>query len=397
MIELLDEPVTAITVQDRAAVALGSGKARTELAALVLRSANVKEIKNAAGRDEAHSFAMALVKARTSMAKIGKAARDDATMFSKAVIAEEKALLEITTPEEMRLLALRDAWDAARAFEKAEAERIEVARIVVIQLRIADIRDCAGLATQCKTSAAVEVLIQSLTDISMGGFAEFADDAHAAREASLARMKEISDAKHAEESERARIKAELVAEADRLSAERAQIAKERAEAVERERFAAKERAELERIQTLARAAEHAAQQAALDAQRAEQAKADNIAADARKAQDAADKAVRDAEAKKLADERAAFAAEQADARAVQEAENIRLADVAAELERQRIAALPKAEPVAAIPDAPILLAEPLTSQPSDAEIFTALAEYFDEEIEIVRGWVANMEFMKETS
>lgn len=117
------ETSTALTVTACAALALGSDKARTELAELVKKSANIVEVKNPAGREECHSAAMALVRARTNIEKIGKAARDDATKFSKAVIAEEKALIDITQPEETRLLALRNAWDEARAREKAEAER----------------------------------------------------------------------------------------------------------------------------------------------------------------------------------------------------------------------------------------------------------------------------------
>ena len=125
-IEMIDpEPSTALTVTARAALALGSDRARTDLAALIAKSAAINEIKNAIGRDQCHSAAMALVRTRTNIAKTGKAARDDATKFSKAVIAEENSLLAITAPEEARLLALRDTWDDAQAKEKAEAERKE--------------------------------------------------------------------------------------------------------------------------------------------------------------------------------------------------------------------------------------------------------------------------------
>lgn len=69
-IEMLDsEPGTALTVTARAALALGSDKARTELAALVLKSADIKEVRNAAGRDECHSAAMVLVAEQTAWAK----------------------------------------------------------------------------------------------------------------------------------------------------------------------------------------------------------------------------------------------------------------------------------------------------------------------------------------
>ena len=112
-IELLEKPTTELTVTARAALALSSEQTRKDLKELVAKSANIKEVKNTAGREEAHSYAMALVKARTTITKTGKAAREDAAAFQKAVIAEEKALIAITEGEETRLLALRDGWDAA--------------------------------------------------------------------------------------------------------------------------------------------------------------------------------------------------------------------------------------------------------------------------------------------
>jgi hypothetical protein len=238
-IELLEpEQSTALTVTERAAVALSSDKARTELAALVKKSAAIKEVKNAAGRDECHGAAMVLVKARTTIQKTGKAARDDATQFSKAVIAEEKELIAITQGEEDRLLSLRNTWDEARAAEKAEAERIERARIEAIVLRIADIRECAVLASQCRTAAEVDALIQNLAGDPMEGFEEFSDEADGVRTKSLARMMDIAGEKREQEAEAARAKAEREAEAARLVQEREELARQRAEQAELNRQAA---------------------------------------------------------------------------------------------------------------------------------------------------------------
>lgn len=297
--ELLEQPTTALTVTARAALALSSDKTRKELKELVAKSANIKEVKNAAGREECHSAAMVLVRARTTITKTGKAAREDAAAFQKAVIAEEKSLIAITEAEESRLMGLRDAWDAARAAEKAEAERIERERVAKIHLRIADIRETGNLALQARTSAMVESLIEKMTGQVLEGFDEFTEEAENTRTATLARMKEISDIKFTEEQERARIKAEQEAEAARLAAERAELERQRKEAAEAERIAAQERA-------------------------AQEAKAKA----ARDAEEAAAKAQRDAEAKRLADERAAFEAEQATARAAAQAQ-------ADELARQR--------------------------------------------------------------
>ena len=343
------EPSTALTVTARAAIALGSDKARIELAALVKKSASIKEIKNTAGRDECHGAAMALVKARTNIEKIGKAARDDATKFSKAVIAEEKALLDITTPEETRLVALRNSWDEARAAEKAEVERKERARIADIHLRIADLRDCAGLASQCKTSAEVEDLIDKMINQGLAGFDEFAGEAETTRTTTLARMKEISDAKFTEEQERARVKAEQEAERVRLAAERAELERERKESAERERIAAQERAKVE----------------------------------------AEAKAARDAEEAAMARKRELFLAEVA---AADKAQKQARAEFDAEVVRRDAEAKALAEPVVVIPAAQIL-----ASQPSDDEIFEAVAEYFEEEPDTARGWIRNMDFLKVTA
>ena len=183
------------------------------------KSANIKEVKNTAGREECHGAAMALVRARTTITKTGKAAREDAKAFQSAVIAEEKALIAITEGEETRLLALRDAWDAARAAEKAEAERIELERITKIHLRIADIREAGNLALQCRTSAMVQGLIDKMTSTVLEGFDEFLEEAQTVRASTTERMREICVSKRLEEDERARIKAEQEAEADRLAAE----------------------------------------------------------------------------------------------------------------------------------------------------------------------------------
>jgi predicted peroxiredoxin len=315
-IELLEEPTTALTVTARAALALSSEQTRKDLQELVAKSANIREVKNTAGRDECHGAAMALVKARTTITKTGKAAREDAAAFQKAVIAQEKELIAITEGEETRLLALRDAWDAARAAEKAEAERIERLRIETIHIRIADIRESGVLALQCRTSDMVMALIEKMLAMKVEGFDEFTEEAEKVRHGTLVRMDEIFGTKRAEEQERARIKAEQEAEAARLAAERADIERQRKEAAEAERIAAQERAEQE-------------------------AKAQA----ARKADEAAAQAILDAEALRLADERAAFEAEQAAARAAAQAQADELARQRAEFDAElaRIAAESKAE------------------------------------------------------
>lgn len=311
-IELIEKPEAALTVTARAALALSSEQTRKDLKELVAKSANIVEVKNTAGREECHSAAMALVRARTTITKTGKAAREDAAAFQKAVIAEEKALIAITEPEENRLLGLRDAWDAARAAEKAEAERIERERVAAIHARIGQIKAFGTLALECRTAAKVDELLVKLNDGAhcTPSFEEFEEEGIKALTDTRARMVEIRDAKLAEEQERARVAAERDAAEAQLAAERAAFAveqeRQRKEAAEAERIAAQERAEQEA-----------------------KAKA------AREAAEAADRARRDAEAKRLADERAAFEAEQAAARAAAQAQADELARQRAEFQAEQ--------------------------------------------------------------
>lgn len=226
---------TALTVQQRAAVALGSDKARVELRELLKKSADIKEVKNKAGREECHSAYMVLLKARTTIDGLGKAAREDAKNFQKAVIAEAAELAAITEPEELRLKALRDAWDEARAAEKAEAERIERERVSEIHQRIEAIRSFIGLALECRTSGKVNDLLEKLNEGAhcTPGFAEFEEHAMKVLAETKDRLVQIRDAKIEEEAERERVRQEQAAERERLAAERA----------ENERIAAERKAE----------------------------------------------------------------------------------------------------------------------------------------------------------
>lgn len=109
-----------LTVVERAAIALGTPEHEKKLRELVSQSASIVEIKNADARTQCHAAYMVLKNARVEIEKAGKTAREDATAFSKAVIEEQKRLVEITAAEEARLQGLRDVWDEAREVEKRE-------------------------------------------------------------------------------------------------------------------------------------------------------------------------------------------------------------------------------------------------------------------------------------
>lgn len=262
-----EQSATAIALppETRAVIALNSSKTELDLRALATKHVAIVEIKDKAGREQAHGAAMELMRARTDIEKISKAARDDATKFSKAVIAEEKRLVGIVEGEEKRLKDLRDQWDDAEKARREDEAAAERARVLAITERISAIKSKPVLAAQCRTAAAVQRLIDTLETADMTGLEEFEQEAMTARSTAIASMAAMRDAKQAEEDERARIKAEQEAEAARLAAQRAEIEHQQAEARAAE---AKARAEHE-----AKEAELQRQRAAFEAEQAAARKA----------------------------------------------------------------------------------------------------------------------------
>jgi DNA repair exonuclease SbcCD ATPase subunit len=265
MIDMIEAPeaqtdISTLPPADRAALVLNSTKTEADLKQLATSLKAITLVNSPAGREQAHSLAMTARTARTTIEKLGKAARDDATKFSKAVIAEEDRLIEIIQPEETRVLGLRNAWDAAEA-ERKEAElQKERDRIAAHQAVIAQIRSYPGLARECRTSAMALQMLEKLWSIDINGLEEFQDAAREARISADEQINDIIEAKQAAEAEAARIKAEQEAENARLAAERERLEAERAEAA---RVQAEQQAEL-----LAQLARMKAQQEELDRQAA---------------------------------------------------------------------------------------------------------------------------------
>jgi hypothetical protein len=265
MIDMIEAPeaqtdIATLPPADRAALVLNSTKTEADLKQLATSLKAITLVNSPAGREQAHSLAMTARSARTTIEKLGKAARDDATKFSKAVIAEEDRLIEIIQPEETRVLGLRNAWDAAEAARKEAELQKERDRIERHQAVIATIRSYPGLARECRTSAMALQMLEKLWSIDINGLEEFQDAAREARISADEQINGIIESKQAAEAEAARIKAEQEAENARLAAERERLEAERAEAA---RVQAEQQAEL-----LAQQARMKAQQAELDRQAA---------------------------------------------------------------------------------------------------------------------------------
>lgn len=243
------QALVSMAPAERAQIALNTSKTEAALVALAAKNTGIVEIKDKAGRDQAHGAAMELMRTRTTIADLSKKARDDATKFSKAVIAEETRLIAIIEPEEKRLKALRDGWDEEQERikrEKAEAER---KRLLAISEQISAIKNYANLASQCRTSARVQELIDRLTAVEVTPeiYAEFTDDAAAEKSATLIRMGGYLKVKQDQE-----------AEAKRLADERAEQERVRQEQAERQRQLDEQAAELARQQKALQDAQAAA-------------------------------------------------------------------------------------------------------------------------------------------
>jgi len=222
---------TELTVIERAAVALGADKHEQELLALSKQYTDIVEIKNNAGRDQCHAAAMVLSKAITHTDKTGKEAREDANAFQKAVIVEAKRRIAIVEPERDRLIGLRDAWDEARAAEKAAIAAREKARVDSIRARIeAFMLDAVTASSGTAAEIDEHATRLSETVIDLEGWQEFTEEAQVKRDDTVKWLRE-----------RQQDAANREAEALRLAEERAQLAKEREEAAERERLAEQKR------------------------------------------------------------------------------------------------------------------------------------------------------------
>lgn len=230
---------TALTVQARAAVALGSSKAEAELRELAEKSKSIIAVTNKDGRQECHAAAMVAKEARIAVEKAGKAAREDATAFSKAVIAEESRLVGLIAPEERRLINLRDDWDAKVKAEKEAAEAAERQRVAAITEKIEVIRRGPMNAAMLDANGAQSVLDMTEEIEVDDSFGEFIGEALIAKADATDKLRAIVSAKVSAEATAARIKAEQEAEATRLEQERQRLAAERAE---QERLAAENRA-----------------------------------------------------------------------------------------------------------------------------------------------------------
>ena len=259
-----------LTLPQRAAVALDTPKHEADLRALVAKSVDVKAVLDSAGRDQAHRMAMNLKAARLAVVNAAKGAREDAQHFAKAVITEERRLIAIVEPEEERVLALRDAFDAKLEAEKQAKIAAERARTEAITKAIADIWDRETAVTRARAANEMMAQINTLIgiDITEAVFQERYAEAVALKESKLAAMYVMHAEQTRKEQDAAAEKARQAEEAQRIEAERATLraemermkAEKEAMAVEKARIEAEQQAHARQLAAQAEAQEQEARQ-----------------------------------------------------------------------------------------------------------------------------------------
>ena len=344
----ITEVQTAVAEFDR--VAAGIAELKKQYAGVVY------EVQTSKGMEDAKKARAAIREPRYEIERVRKEAKAPILKLGKELDSRAKAITEEILAIEAPIHEQIENEQARKEAEKQAKIDAELKRVEALQDRVAELRGCQTL-TPTSGSATIAEHIADLERIPVDeSFEEFWQQANDAKAAGLARLRELHTAAVTHEAEQARIQAE-----------REELAKLRAEAEKRDAEDRARLAEEERKANAQRLAEAARQAAELKAQREKQ-EAEAAAERKRIAdEEAAAKAIRDAEAKKLADERAEFERQQAEARrAKEEADRI-------ERERARIASLKK---------------------PTDDELIRVLAEYYSAPESKVVEWILAIDFSK---
>ena len=232
-----------------------------DLKTLAKKYTDVKEIKNDADYQMVKSGGIELQRVRISIEKAGKAARDDANKFAKAVIAEERRLTGIISPEEDRLKALRKEVDDREAREAEEKRQAERARVQALTDKLTSLRQLSAVLPQ-DDSTSIQDRIDTAMAIDPTTFEEFSRQADESKNDVLRSLTESLRTRlefEKQKEEQDRIAAEQAKEREKIEQERAEAARvmreaqEKAATVEAEKRAeeekklAAERAEAEKI------------------------------------------------------------------------------------------------------------------------------------------------------
>lgn len=273
-------------------VSMGIGDLRKQYSGVIY------EVSTFSGLEKAKAARQAIRTPRYEVEKIRKEAKKPLLEIGKKLDAEAaritKALLEIEEPIDKQI----KEQEALKEREKQAKIDAEIKRVSDLQERVAELRG-NQLLSPGSGSALISEHLAELEAISVDeSFEEFLQQAKDAKEAGLSRLRKLHEAAIEHEAEQARIKAERE-ELARLKAE--QVQREASERKEREALAMAQREEL-RKQREAQDAETARIRA--EQETAARAERERIAEENRR----------------LAAERAEFERQQAEARKAREAE-----------------------------------------------------------------------------
>ena len=301
-IELLERPFdTAIVEYSITAAALS--ELRTRLAGVAYDVSTGKGLNIAKqDRAEVRGLRVALEAKRVEL-------KAPALERSRLIDAEAKALTAELAALEKPIDDQIKAEERRKEAEKAEREQLEREAASRVQIAIDHIRSIALTAIGLR-SPAIQSLIDNLqsVEITLNAFGDRAGEAAQAKSQALGKLGEL----HA-----AALTAEV--EAQRLEAERAELARLRAEQETRDK-AERERIAAERAEAAKKLADERAEFAKLQAAaKAEQDKRDAEAKAARDTEDRIARESRAAEDKRIADARALLEADQRKAREEQDA------------------------------------------------------------------------------
>jgi len=251
--------VTALALmspEQRAVQVMGVEQTKVKLEQLAKESTTITSAEGKDNYDATHAARMKLKNTRVAIQKTGKDAREDATAFSKAVIAVEKDLIAVIEPEEKRLQALQDAQDAIIEAERAAIAAREAERVAAVERAIKGMRDCP-LDVQFAHSSVIKAKIDWLSEQDDESFeGEYLEQAQSAKRQAMAQLQHMHGLKLAAEANEEQLRkdradmAERQAVLDRQAAEQAAAQKviddERAELARQQQAAADELAARER-------------------------------------------------------------------------------------------------------------------------------------------------------
>lgn len=328
--EVIDAPKTQIA--EYSPVAAGLAELRTRLSNVVY------DVTTADGMARARRDRRECVTLRTSLESVRVREKADILARGRLLDGEAARIRGEIEAIEDPIDAQIKAEETRREIERAAKEQAERERIAGVHAAIAETDAIAAKLTG-KPSADIAAALEKLRQHFVGEWAfEFKELAQAAKDRAVAALEQLFTETYDKELAAA-------AEAERVAAERIELARLRAEQDERDRHAAEKRAK--------DAEEEAARRKVIaDAERASREKIEAEELAARLAREEADriaKAARDAEQKKIEENERAARLQRAEddrkAEAARAAERKRLDDEAAarKIEQDRVDAEMKAE------------------------------------------------------